>query len=189
MGDSMSADDGDVFDSAPGQDTEYEYDDPDELYRVRRLTQILDSLKAYDKGKIRLRHHPQARRLPQDERAALRDELALAVVRNLEPIISRTERPLLQREVVLTADGGDMRTATLQDLLDAGGSIAERHTETQLDPDTNGMERVTKTRYYSMDEATADKVVRLCVDFLESVMPVNLTDDSRTADFDYSDLI
>jgi hypothetical protein len=181
-----------IFDDNAGEDTQtpYEYDDPDELYRVRRIEQILDALETYDEGKAKLKYHPEARhKLTVDERDALRDELALTVVRHLEPIVSRTEYNLLGRQVVLHSDDGEMRRATLEQLLDSGGHIAEEYEEVESTRGTQPRERVTKVRYYTMEEATADKVVRMSVDFLESVMPVGLSDDTRTANADYSDIL
>jgi hypothetical protein len=182
----------DVFDDEPGEDTQtdYEYDDPDELYRVRRINQILNALDNYDNGKIKLKFHPEARyELTQEERDGLRDELALKVVRHLEPIVSRTEYDLMDREVTVVSGDGEVRQATLRGLLDAGGHIAEEYTEMRSTRGTQPREEVTEVRYFTMTEATADRVVRLCIDFLESVMPVGLSDDTRTADFDYSDLL
>ncbi len=181
----MSDENPDLYDEFDGAG-EYVAEDPDDLYRVRRYRHILDARQRFDVV--------EARSLAADieDRATAVAVVACGFLRQLEPIIRRSDSNLLRREVTIgqqphrveTEDGPyrawtDARTATVSHLLDTSGTLQD---EVEVNERTFP---VTAT----MQPDTSARLVRLGDDFLEDVMPINLTEDSRTASADYTDIL
>jgi hypothetical protein len=177
----MTDDDSNELYDEPNRDNNYEYTDPDEMHRVRRLQQIHDSRERFESIRLKARELVDLGQLPAGRTRYYAAQLALDYVRQLEPILTRADSEILSREVTVTDVDGEVpgHSVTVADLLDANGTIKSTRQYRERNPDTNAMETKTEVTELTLDESAATRLVRLCDDFLEEVMPSGL---SETAD-------
>jgi hypothetical protein len=181
--------DRDLYDD-PDRDTDYEYDDPEELHRVRRIQQIHDARERFERARLAARGKAATNQVSDDALRKVTTQLALDYVRQLEPILARTGNDLLDRQVTLPArrvtcpDGStatvEETTVTVRTLLDESGTITVTTEYQAYDSHSNCHQTRTHETPLPMDEAAATRLVRLCDDFLEGIMPSGIaetTDD------------
>lgn len=175
-----------VFDSPSTESGEYEYDDPDEMHRVRRLRQIHDSRERYEEFRLKVQEQADMGLLNQADVRKYTAQLALDYVRQLEPILRRADTGLLDRTIEIDARtvtsprGNDVtlspRTVTVGELLDREGVLQVKYNYSYTDADTRSRVTNTETTTITITTAASSRLVRLCDDFLEDVMPSGLTD-------------
>jgi hypothetical protein len=172
-------------DSAGG----YEFDDPEEFHRIRRLEQIHDARERFDSGRHKIYHAADIGEITPERAQNFTAQLALDFVRQLEPLLRRTDADLLEREIELPTDGSSV-SATVERLLDENGTVAVNRTEKQMNPETNAKETVQITDRVTMTRRASARLVRLGDDFLEEIMPAGIVEDSDDdADLEYADLV
>lgn len=177
---------GDVYDDADDLEG-YQYDDPDEFHRIRRLRQIHDARDRFEKVRLKARE-AEARGQVGISRDAAAAQTALDYVRQLEPIIKRADSDILDRTVVVEStrvrpvDNVETRTepmeVTVTELLNQTGEVETQVSYTKFDAEINTEKRHTTTVTVTISPQTSLRLVRLCDDFLESVMPSGLSETS-----------
>lgn len=177
-----------IFDSPDSDGDGYEYSDPDEMHRVRRLRQIHDARERYEEFRLKVQEHADMGRLRQADVRKYAAQLALDYVRQLEPVLRRADSNLLDRTIqidsrdVTAPDGSTVtlpaRTVRVADLLDAEGMVETKYQYTHRDPNTMSRTTDTETVQITIDTPASSRLVRLCDDFLEEVMPSGLSDAS-----------
>jgi hypothetical protein len=186
----MSADDRDLYDDPEGPDAEYEFEDPEELHRVRRLRQIHDARERFEKVRLRTVEGVHENKLTRPQQRRYTAQVALDYVRQLEPLLRRTDSDILDREATVrgrrvTTPNGDTlhvegTTASVDQLLNTGGYATTRYEYQEHDGATNRTLHKTATAELTLDPAAATRLVRLCDDFLEDIMPSGIiTDDDN----------
>jgi hypothetical protein len=198
----------DLYDEPANDSGAVGLDDPDDLHRIRRVEAIHDARQNFVTVRLRARERVMTDKFftPDDaDRYAVLT--ALDYLRELEPMIRRSESDILNREITIpsrqvarehvAADGISLDdqsltvgpvTVTLQQLLDHGGAVT-------VDGNARGTDSfsgVRKKREFTATLRPGDKhalrIVRLCDDFIEDVLP-SIRGGDQEADFDYSDLL
>ncbi len=172
----MGEDSPDLYDDPDGAGG-YEYDDPDELHRVRRLRQIHDARRRFDA--VEAKSLDAGVRVDRPTAVAA---VACGFLRQLEPIIRRSDSDLLRREVTInqqahrveTNDGPyrawtPARTVAVSELLDTSGNLRGA---VQANGETHP---VTIT----IRPDTSARLVRLGDDFLEDIAPSGIAEASN----------
>ena len=180
--------------------------DPDDLHRIRRVEAIHDArdtvVEVSLKARERMDTDPTFHKYRKDRLIVL---TALNYLRELEPMIRRSDSDILEREITIAGKlipeselpdaakrSADRRveavTVTVQELLDSGGEVSAKHEFRVWDHRTKERVRHELTVALNPDERHAMRIVRLCDDFIEDVLP-SITSDDGEADFDYSDLL
>jgi hypothetical protein len=188
-----------------------EVHDPDDLHRIRRVRAIHDARERFVKVRLQTRDmmitEPTFAQSNVDKYAIM---TALDYLRELEPMVRRSDSQLLEHKVEIPSkpfpsesiptshksvywDDGSLRTdpveLTLNELLNSAGTIRASATVKGRNAGTNS--RVSKDIEITVTagERVAMNIVRLCDDFLEDALPsIGQAADSE-AGFDYSDLI
>jgi hypothetical protein len=194
-------------DPAHGSDS-VAIDDPDDLHRVRRVEAIHKARQNFVTVRLKARERVMTDKFftrPDADRYAVLT--ALDYLRELEPMIRRSESDILDREITIQSrrvapeqvatDGISIDeqslqvgpiTVTLQQLLDQGGDVVVDATARG----TDSFSGVRKTREFSATLRPGDKhalrIVRLCDDFIEEVLP-SIRGGDQEAELDYSDLL
>jgi hypothetical protein len=176
----------------------YQYDDPGELYQGERIKQLLAARRRFREGRLGAREQMYERGHDYT-RADYRDvcaQLALDYLSELEPLIRRTDSNLLERVIEtepreIKDPNDDITTTdppnvTVGKLLDTGGDVETKYQYEYFDTYDNTSKKDTETVRVTIDDNTSQKLVRLCDDFLESIMPVEIDQGTETAEFDYS---
>jgi hypothetical protein len=186
-------------------------DDHDDLHRVRRVEAIHDARERFVKVRLQAMHkmYEQSAFFQRDvDKYA--NMTALDYLRELEPMIRRSDSDFLDRIIVIGSQRfspDNIRTSeqnrdvmwdestlitkpvrvTVQELLNKGARVKSTATAhgTRVGH-TDWQEEVEI--YVQPDASVATRIVRLCDDFIEDTLP-SITESSNTADFDYSDLL
>lgn len=197
----------DIYDE-PGNDAQdLAITDPDDLHRIRIVEAIHDARERFVEVRLKAREQydadPMFHAYRKDRLAVL---TALDYLRELEPMIRRSDSDILEREITIagklipesklpadaydTADNRRVESVTLtaEELLDSGGEVNMTHVMTGYD--AMRQQRVKHEIGVSLnpEEKHAMRIVRLCDDFIEDILP-SITSDDGEADFDYSDLL
>lgn len=166
----------DLYDEPEQEPGEYRFDDPEEYHRHQRLKQIHDSRERFEKGRHRAYHMADEGEISRDRAQAYTAQLALDFIRQLEPLVRRTDSDLLQRAVPV----GNGTQATVARLLDSDGIISITTTTTKDDPNTGGERKVTTTEEVTMSRRASTRLVRLGDDFLEDIMPSGIIEEESS---------
>jgi hypothetical protein len=198
----------DLYDAPANDGDDVSIQDPDDLHRIRRVEAIHDARDTVVEVLLKCREREMTDRFftsaDTDRYAIL---TALNYLRELEPMIRRSESDLLEREITIRersvspehvpSDGMALSsrsvtvgplTVSLDELLDSGGSVSVSTSARGKDPFSG----IKKRREFSVKLRPKTKhalrIVRLCDDFIEEILP-SITSGDGEADFDYSDLL
>lgn len=144
-------------------DRQMQITDPDEHHKTRRLNQIHNAREQFTRT-YRLAEADH-RSGPKGRRAVA--AVALDYVRQLEPLVKRSDSDLLEETVTV---GG--QTVTISTLLDQGGTV----TTTNRTRENRRLMPRTETTEHRMSKPTALKVVRLCDDWLDQYIDFDIED-------------
>jgi hypothetical protein len=197
----------DIYDEPTNDAQELAITDPDDLHRVRRVEAIHEARKRFVEVRLKAREamdsDPMFHKYRKDRLAVL---TALDYLRELEPMIRRSDSDILKREITIagklipeselpndahdTADNRRVESVTLttEDLLDSGGEVNMTHEMTGYDHMRQHRVKHEIAVSLNPEEKHAMRIVRLCDDFIEDVLP-SISSGDGEADFDYSDLL
>lgn len=175
----------------PKDTGDYQYDDSDELYQSERIKQLLAARRRFREGRLGAREQKyQPGGITEADYRDVCAQLALDYVSELEPLIRRTDSNLLERVIEtgpqeVETPNGDTTTVnppdvTVAELLNAGGEIQAAYRYGYFDTSANAHKTDSKTIRVTVDANASQRLVRLCDDFLEDVMPVELNEQQQT---------
>jgi hypothetical protein len=168
---------------------EYEYEDPDEFHRVQRLKQIHEARKQFDKGQHTVQYKANRGAISEEHAREVVAQLAVGFIRQLEPILSRTESRILDYEFTFRSDRVK-HEVTARQILNTNGTVTYSKEVETFDPDTQQRGTKRERRQVMIPFEVSAKLVRLGDDFLEDVMPSGLVEAADgEADYEYDDLI
>ena len=197
----------DLYEEPANEAEELAIQDPDDLHRVRRVEAIHDARERFIRVRLQAREQvdadPMFHAYRKDKLAVL---TALDYLRELEPMIRRSDSDILEREITIdgkridesqvpgSADLSDEKlrvepvTVTTKELLDTAGELHTTHRVISWDSLRKERRKTNVPVVLTATERHALRIVRLCDDFIEDVLP-SITSGDGEADFDYSDLL
>jgi len=146
-------------------DTGVELDDPEQLHKTRRLQQIHDARERFDQGRLEARGALYQSRISELQYHEITCQLALDYLKQLEPLIRRSEPDLLNYQL----DEVDM---TLEEVLNQRGERLVEWDEEQFDGSSAQYDSVTRQAREPIPPAASHTIARLCDDFLDRSTPV-----------------
>lgn len=138
--------------------------DPDEHHKTRRLNQIHNARETFTE--VYRKAEADHRSGQEGTRAVA--AVALDYVRQLEPLVKRSDSDLLDERVTV---GG--REVTISTLLDQGGTVT---TTERVSKSRRSLQFTTETTTHRMSKPTALKIVRMCDDWLDRYIDFKIED-------------
>lgn len=178
----MNDDDSGVFDGIDTSgETGVELDDPEQLHKTRRLQQIHDARERFDRGRLEARGALYQSRISELQYHEITCQLALDYLKQLEPLIRRSEPELLNYEP-------DEIGMTLEEVLNQRGERLVEWEEEEFNGSSAQYDTVARQTREPIPPKASHTIARLCDDFLDRSTPV-VIQSSREASFDVEDVL